>query len=438
MNTKQMIKIMLAGGILSGIPALASTEINYWLWDNNQLPSYKACAEAFEKKNPEIKVKITQTGWFDYWTALSTGFVSGTAPDVFWDHLSRYPEFVENNLLVDLAPLIARDGVATDIYVGGLVKVWGRESKQYGLPKDWDTIGLVYNKAMLDRAKVDPKSLWNLDWNPNDGGSFGQLLAKLTIDAKGKNGLDPGFDRQNVMQYGLLLDGQSDGLGHTEWANFAGSLGWNYSAGPWATHFNYDDPKLVETIRWFADVSLKKAFIVPAKDARQAQATGLFAAQKGALALTGSWLVHWYAENCKFAIGFAPLPNGPLGRKSVINGLADSIWVGSKHQEEAWKWVKFLASPEAQKIVGGYGVVFPAIPEAAEISEKKMAEKGADVSAFVDEAKAPQGTFFLPISEHASDSVRILRANFDAIFLEGADVETTLKAANKEVNSLFE
>ena len=438
MNTKQMIKIVLAGGILSGIPALASTEINYWLWDNNQLPSYKACAAAFEKKNPDIKIKITQTGWFDYWTALSTGFVSGTAPDVFWDHLSRYPEFVENNLLVDLAPLIARDSVPTDIYVGGLVKVWGRGAKQYGLPKDWDTIGIVYNKAMLDRAKVEPKSLWKLDWNPSDGGSFGQLLAKLTIDAKGKNSLDPGFDRQNVIQYGLLLDGQSDGLGHTEWANFAGSLGWNYSAGPWATHFNYDDPKLIETVRWFADASLQKGFIVPAKDARQAQATGLFAAQKGALALTGSWLVHWYAENCKFDIGFAPLPKGPVGRKSVINGLADSILVGSKHQEEAWKWVKFLASPEAQKIVGGYGVVFPAIPEAAEISEKRMAEKGADVSAFVDEAKEPQGTFFLPISEHASDSVRILRANFDAIFLEGADVETTLKAANKEVNSLFE
>ena len=147
------------------------------------------------------------------------------------------------------------------------------------------------------------------------------VVAKLTIDAKGKNGLDPGFDRQNVLQYGLLLDGQSDGLGHTEWANFAASLGWNYCDGPWATHFNYDDPKLIDTIRWFADLSLRKGFIVPAKDARQAPASGLFAAQKGALALTGSWLVHWYAENCKFDIGFAPLPKGPVGRKSVINGL---------------------------------------------------------------------------------------------------------------------
>jgi len=340
MNTKQIMTVVLTAGILSGIPAQAATEINYWLWDNNQLPSYKACAQAFEKKNPDITVRITQTGWFDYWTALSTAFVSGTAPDVFWNHLSRYPEFVENNLLVDLAPLIARDNVPTDIYVGGLVKVWGRGAKQYGLPKDWDTIGIVYNKAMLDRARIDPKSLWNLDWNPNDGGSFGQLIAKLAIDGKGKNGLDRGFNRQDVMQYGLLINGQSDGLGHEEWASFAASLGWNYCAGPWATHFNYDDPNLIDTIRWFADMSLKKNFIVPAKDARQAAATGLFAAQKGALAITGSWLVHWFTENCKFEIGFAPLPKGPVGRKTVINGLADSVWVGSKHQEEAWTTLK--------------------------------------------------------------------------------------------------
>jgi len=195
---------------------------------------------------------------------------------------------------------------------------------------------------------------------------------------------------------------------------------------------------LVATIQWFAEMSLKKGFMVPAKDARQAQATGLFAAQKGALALTGSWLVHWFTENCKFPIGFAPLPEGPAGRRSVINGLADSIWVGSKHQEEAWKWVKFLASPEAQKIVASYGIVFPAIPEAAEISEKKMASKGVDVSAFVDEAKVPGGTFFLPISEHSSDVVRILRANFDSIFLNGEDPAQKLEASNREINSLFQ
>ena len=46
------------------------------------------------RRIPNITVKITQYGWDDYWTKLTTGFVAGTAPDVFTDHLSKYPEFV--------------------------------------------------------------------------------------------------------------------------------------------------------------------------------------------------------------------------------------------------------------------------------------------------------------------------------------------------------
>ena len=434
---RKLTKLLLASSVIAGISAQAATEITYWLWDNNQVPAYQACAAEFEKQNPDIKVKITQNGWFDYWNALNTAFVSGTAPDVITDHLARYPEFMQNNLLVDIAPLIARDKVPTNIYLGDLVKVWGRNGKQFGLPKDWDTIGIVYNKAMLEKAGIDPKSFWDLEWNPKDGGTFGQTLAKLTLDANGKNALDPGFDSSNIKQYGLLIDGQVDGYGQVEWSHFAVSNGFKFNDGPWATHLNYDDPKLAETIQWIANM-MKKGIIIPAANARQAGANGVFAAQKGALALAGDWSVHWYTENCKFDIGFAPLPKGPVGRRTMFNGLADSIWVGSKHQEEAWKWVKFLASPEAQKIVASYGVVFPAVPEATDIAKAKMASKGVDVSAYVEEAKDPKATFLFPITDHASDIVRIMRAAFDAIYLNGADAATTLKDASKEVNALFD
>ena len=434
---RYLSKILLAASFLAGIPAQAVTEITYWLWDNNQLPAYQACAAAFEKQNPDIKVKIVQTGWFDYWTALNTAFVSGTAPDVITDHLARYPEFIQNNLLVDIAPLIGRDKVPTNIYLGDLVKVWGRDGKQYGLPKDWDTIGLVYNKAILEKAGIDPKSLWNLDWNPKDGGSFGQVIAKLTLDASGKNALDPAFDSKNIKQYGLVANGSVDGWGQVEWSHFAVSNGFKFNDGPWATHINYDDPKLAEAIQWIAD-QMKKGIIIPAANARQAGQTGVFAAQKGALALDGDWSIHWYTENCKFNIGFAPLPKGPVGRRTMFNGLADSIWTGSKHQKEAWKWVKFLASPEAQKIVGEHGVVFPAVPEATEIAKTRMGQKGVDVSAFVEEATDPKATFLFPITDHGSDIDRIMRAAFDAIYLNGADAATTLKAASQEVNALFQ
>ena len=99
--------------LISAVSAQAATEISYWLWDTNQLPAYKACAAEFQKQNPDITVKITQTAWSDYWTGISTGFVSGSAPDVFTDHLARYPEFALNEQLVDLAPLIKQDKVDT-------------------------------------------------------------------------------------------------------------------------------------------------------------------------------------------------------------------------------------------------------------------------------------------------------------------------------------
>ena len=430
--------LLFASLSLATVSARAATEINYWLWDVLQLPAYQAAAAAFEKANPDIKVKITQTSWGDYWTTLSTGFVSGTAPDVFTDHLARYPEFVGNELLVDIGPLIKRDKVPTDVYLGGLYELWGKEGKQYGLPKDWDTIAIIYNKAMLEKAGVDPKELNDLTWNPRDGGTFGQLIAKLSIDEAGNNGLSPQFNPKKVKQYGLLIDGSPDGFGQVEWSHFAVSNGFKFHDGPWAKGFHYDDPKLAETLQWIADTSLKKGFIVPAKDARQLGANSFFAAQKGAMALAGSWMINWYIDNAKFDKGFAPLPKGPNGRKSMFNGLADSIWVGSKHKEEAWKWVKFLGSEDGQKIIADHGVVFPAIKSDAELAEQVMSKKGVDVSAFLAEATDPQGTFLFPIADHAADVLRITKIGLDAILLNGADAASTFKKVNKEVNALFE
>ena len=129
-------------------------------------------------------------------------------------------------------------------------------------------------------------------------------------------------------------------------------------------------------------IRLKKGFIVPAKDARQLGANSFFAAGKGAMALTGSWMINWYVDNAKFDKGFAPLPKGPNGRKSMFNGLADSIWVGSKHKDEAWKWVKFLGSEEGQKIIAGYGVVFPAVQAAAQEGRGSHEQKGSGCLAF--------------------------------------------------------
>ena len=78
-----------SGGDDGGGSGSSGGQIDYWLWDANQQPAYQKCADAFAAKNPGTTVKITQRGWDDYWSTLTTGFQSNTAPDVFTDHLSK-------------------------------------------------------------------------------------------------------------------------------------------------------------------------------------------------------------------------------------------------------------------------------------------------------------------------------------------------------------
>ena len=104
-------------------------QITYWLWDSNQLPAYQKCADAFQKANPDVQVKIEQLGWNDYWTKLTTGFVSGTAPDVFTDHLQKYPEFAKQGQLVALDDLIRLSGLSPAVVRTVLFELnWPAES----------------------------------------------------------------------------------------------------------------------------------------------------------------------------------------------------------------------------------------------------------------------------------------------------------------------
>src|SRR5438093_786243 len=93
------------------------------------------------------------------------------------------------------------------------------------------------------QAGADPASLKDLTWNPQDGGTFGQLIAKLTLDSNGKNGLDPAFDKTKVVQYGFIPQGPGGFSGQTQWSWLAVSNGFKFTDGPWTSKYYYDDPK---------------------------------------------------------------------------------------------------------------------------------------------------------------------------------------------------
>ncbi|WP_299913018.1 sugar ABC transporter substrate-binding protein [uncultured Paracoccus sp.] len=428
------ILALLTGTVALPAAASAQDTIQYWMWDGQQAPVYQQCAAAFEAANPEIKIEITQNGWDQYWTALTTAMISGDAPDVFVNHVTRLPEMSANEVIVDLAPLIEEAGYDTSGYMPGLLDNWSRDGATYGLPKDWATVALGVDTEKLEAAGLSLADLADLNWNPEDGGTYQQTIAKLTLDGSGKRGDEAGFDGGSVETFGLVLNPLSLG-GETEWSYLAASTGWQFIAEPWATAYNFDDPRVAAALGWLRDLGREHHFTPTVEQTGKLGAETLMFSDKGAMTIVGSWLIGLYSQS-KPTVAYVPVPSGPEGRKSMFNGLADSIWSGSDAPEAAWKWVQFLGSDDCQSIVADAGVVFPAQADQVEHTVAAYQAHGIDVSAFTAVA-TPETTFPFPVTDYGNEIDAIISAALDRVMLGAGEPAEVLTEANEQVNSLF-
>ncbi|MDN5686161.1 MAG: sugar ABC transporter substrate-binding protein [Brachybacterium sp.] len=428
---------LAACGGASAPPGAA--QIDYWLWDANQLPAYSAAIDLFMEKNPDVFVRVTQLGWEDYWTKLTASFVAEAGPDAFADHLARYPEFLDLGVIAPLDGHEPLDAMPADRFQEGLQELWtGQDGKRYGLPKDYDTIAVMYDRNMLEEEGLAPEDVENLDWNPQDGGSFEKLVARLSVDAAGVRGDEEGFDPKNVARYGLAAGAGTDYTGQTSWSPFALSTGWTFTdAETWGTHFNYDDERFAATMDWYYGL-VDKGFFPPFGtfgDSSPEQVQ--LQSGSSALATAGSWMITTFNNMEGMDLGIAPLPTGPVGHPvSMFNGLGDSISAQSQKKEEAARLIAFLASDEAQQLIGERAPFFPATDVGTQAAVDAYAADGLDVTPFTDRVEAGE-TGLYPLVENSASIMTIMQSAFDQCWMrqiDGAD----FAAYNERVNALFE
>lgn len=413
--------------------------LRYALWDANQLPAYQQCADDFMALYPYVTIQIEQADWPDYWTRLQKEMETSTGPDVFTNHLSRLPELAQQGWIVDLEPLVQRDKVDASIYIGRLARLWTRAGQRYGLPKDWDTIALVVNMGHLKEAGVTLEELNEATWNPENGGTFQQFLAGLTRDSLGRNALSVSFDPQDVVQYGMTLPEKDLGgaYGQQQWSHFAASTGFQFTDYQYATEYHYDDPRLIATLDWLAHLTNQQGYVTPFEDMISTGGESLFLEGKAAIIPAGSWMIGTLAE-APFDVAFTRLPIGPQGRRSILNGLADSIWTGTPHLEEAWAWVQYLGSVACQLRVGEAGVVFPATLSGTERALAAYADRDLDVSPYLAQALDPSDIILFPVTENPSAVARIVTPAIQSILAGEARASELLPQVNERVNALFD
>ena len=124
------------------------------IWDSNQQPGLQQIADEWTKTSG-VKVNIEVIDWDNYWTLLEAGASGGEMPDVFWMHSNTAQMYMENDILLDLTDYIAADSsVDQSNFYEGVWNLYSSNGKQYALPKDHDTIALLYNKAIFDQYNV--------------------------------------------------------------------------------------------------------------------------------------------------------------------------------------------------------------------------------------------------------------------------------------------
>lgn len=301
------------------------TEITYFSF--SAAPNYEdeleQVIEAFEKENPDIKVKSELNAYDDYFVKLQTRIAGGNAPDVFELNYENFVSYAAKGTLADLTDFISEDEDFDPEQLNEQAfKAYQYDGKQFGMVENFSNVLTFYNKDLFDEAGVDyPTASWTwedeleaakklTDIENNVWGRFAPVTLNEFYKVTAQNG-------------GQVFDQEGNPTINTE--------------------------ENLETLKYMVEgVTEHKVSPSPAEMAGQ-EPEDLF--QNGQLAIlhTGIWMFDTFKDvdfdwDVELEAG-----NKQKAHHFFANGLAVSD--DSKQQEAAYKFAAFMsASEEVAKI----------------------------------------------------------------------------------------
>lgn len=297
-------------------------ELTYWgLWEEDGL--VRPLILQFESQNPNIKVTYVRQSSINYKSRVQTQVREGTGPDVFRIHNTWIPMFA-----VDLYPapleIFTLDEYKNTFYpvaADSLVKA----NQILAAPMEIDGLGLYYNEEILTGVGSQPPKSWQ---------EFIDTAVKMTVK-----------DQSGQIQTAGAALGTAGNVDH-----FSDILGLLILQQPGASLENPASSQVGEVLKFytgFVTDPRKKTW-----DVNLPKSTDMFAAGRLGFYFAPSWRAHELRvanPNLKFKI--APVPQ----LKVAAPVAWASFWVeavskNSKNPKEAWQFVKFLTSSEAERL----------------------------------------------------------------------------------------
>ncbi|MCB2305490.1 extracellular solute-binding protein [Clostridium estertheticum] len=391
------------------------------MYDVPDWKSYKALDDAiyeFEKVNPHIKVKyksgILKT---DYSEQLSQRILKGTEPDLFCVLPGDFNTFASIGELTNLNNLIKNDKTLDlSKQYGTAIKSGKYRGSQYAIAKEVDPELMFVNKTLLKKQGI---KLPSVDWTWDD---FYKICNEVTIDKNKDGKIDQfgtvGFDwKQAVYTNGQKLFDEN------------------------GNKAIFDNEGVSEAIKFIIKLNkLNQNYIVSLKDFDD----GNVAFKPFPFSTYRAYNVYPYKviKYGQFEWECIKLPKGPEGENAgQLNSLLMGIGSRTKHEKEAWKFLKFLTNDkDVQLDVFKYSHGMPVLKEVVESKEtdKELSKYNSKGKNFIDKkilSEVVEQSIVTPSFHKYEASMDIADKDIFQLINSGGDVQETLRKLNYKLNT---
>jgi len=400
--------VMLVIGVILFASCIYGVKITLMMWggvvEENEVKGY---IEAFNRIHPDIEVEIIRPA--DYWPKLMSMIAAQIPPDVFYMGFPEFVKFHAMGALLDLQPYIDNDSTFNeDDFFPGLLDAFKdvQTGHVYGVPKDWSTYVVYYNKEMFRKAGLPtPNELFGYGkWTWDD---LLKVAEKLTKDGV----------------YGIAVDAGRWKIMPPQWG------------AEWVKGFDkvvVDSPEFAEAIQFYANLWLKHHVAPDMAEQAEMSPADRFANQKAAMYICGRWMTMKFKE-LPFEWDIAPLPYHKK-MYTWVDLVAYCVARDSKHPDAAWKLVRFLTGVEGQKLVAEAGHAVSA--------RRSVAYSPAFVNALAERG-IHNTVHLIPYYErilvfnHWSEIWTILNRALEPAWMGEKSAAEVLKEAQEEIDSLL-
>lgn len=341
---KKIIAIVLTVVLaLSMVGAASAADVNsaevvtikYSYWGTpDEAASVQAVADKFHEEYPNILVEVIAIPNEEYVTKLNTMATANELPDCGIMNESGVLDFAADGLLADISSM----------YEGtGTMPLDSITFKSNGAPVAYsaanEVLSLYYNKDMFDAAGLEyPSATEAMTWD-----EFVNIAKTLTLDANGNNAHSASFDKNNIVQYGCVVDNWTWQL--EVWALSNGGA-WFTKDGSECT---INDPAVIESIQKVADLTLVENCMpynagLEDNGMQRSLLTGTVA-----MATAGAWNVGTCLNSARDDMGLnygvARLPK-MINEVTICTGGPQVVFSQTKHPEEAMTFIRWYMQEE--------------------------------------------------------------------------------------------